>query len=250
MVSIHFTNTTIYNVNGLCNHIFRNLVCSEISKKYNLKFSYIAYGEMEALGLHTFIDGKFFYDTFIDFDENDFRYYIQNNIVLKQNIHVHHCYFQNPFIANYLYDYFRREEIKNDILKANQFKDRYCNNNDLIIHIRLTDSKECNPGLEYYENMLKKTDPYENGYLATDEIDHSICKYLIEKYGFIPLEYNAVDTIKFGSTCNQMILSGGTFSWMIGALGYDTKKIFCPDYNKYPVWHGDIFVFDHWIKDT
>ena len=136
-----------------------------------------------------------------------------------------------------------------DILEANQFRDRHGNNNDLVVHIRLGDAIENNPGLEYYENMMARVDPYDKAWLATDEVNHPICQSLIEKYGFIPLDYNAVDTLKFGSTCRQIILSGGTFSWIMAVMGYQTQKVFYPDYNKRRIWHGDIFVFDDWIKE-
>lgn len=58
---------------------------------------------------------------------------------------------------------------------------------------------------------------------------------------------NEIDTIMFGSTCKNIILSNGTFSWMIGVFGYHST-IYYPDPKLKECWHGDIFVFDDWNK--
>jgi hypothetical protein len=48
----------------------------------------------------------------------------------------------------------------------------------------------------------------------------------------------------FASTCNHIVLSGGTFSWLIGFLAFFSKSIYYPRIkNK---WYGDIFIFPHW----
>jgi len=49
----------------------------------------------------------------------------------------------------------------------------------------------------------------------------------------------------FASTCNNLILSGGTFSWLIGFLAFYSKNIYYPLDNKNK-WYGDIFIFPEW----
>jgi hypothetical protein len=54
-----------------------------------------------------------------------------------------------------------------------------------------------------------------------------------------------VDTIMFGSTCNNIILSGGTFSWLIGFLAFFSKNIFYPKMQE--KWYDiNIFDFENW----
>jgi len=48
----------------------------------------------------------------------------------------------------------------------------------------------------------------------------------------------------FGSTCQHIVLSGGTFSWLIGFLGF-FSDVYFPS-NREKVWYGDIFVFPRW----
>ena len=55
-----------------------------------------------------------------------------------------------------------------------------------------------------------------------------------------------VETIMFGSTCNNIILSGGTFSWLIGFLAVKSEKIFYPEIKE--KWFGDIFSFTNWNR--
>ena len=52
----------------------------------------------------------------------------------------------------------------------------------------------------------------------------------------------------FGSTCNTIILSGGTFSWLIGFFAYYSKNINYPINNN--KWYGDIFIFNNWIGNN
>jgi hypothetical protein len=49
----------------------------------------------------------------------------------------------------------------------------------------------------------------------------------------------------FGSTTKNIILSGGTFSWLIGFLGFYSKILY-PNFRCQ--WFGSIFVFDDWSR--
>ena len=50
----------------------------------------------------------------------------------------------------------------------------------------------------------------------------------------------------FGSTCNNIVLSGGTFSWLIGFLAIKSENIYYPEIKQ--KWYGDIFSFSNWKK--
>jgi hypothetical protein len=49
----------------------------------------------------------------------------------------------------------------------------------------------------------------------------------------------------FGSTAKNIILSGGTFSWLIGFLGFYSKILY-PNFRCQ--WFGNIFIFDDWTR--
>jgi hypothetical protein len=51
----------------------------------------------------------------------------------------------------------------------------------------------------------------------------------------------------FGSTCKHIILSGGTFSWLIGFLSRNSN-VFYPDIKT--KWFGNIFNCSKWKKIT
>jgi hypothetical protein len=50
----------------------------------------------------------------------------------------------------------------------------------------------------------------------------------------------------FGSTCKNIILTGGTFSWLIGFFSLKNSNVFYPELQDR--WYGDIFSFSSWEK--
>ena len=136
--------------------------------------------------------------------------------------------------------------IKTNIINKNPFNERYNNNNDIFIHVRLTDAANKNPGIKYYLKTIEKINNYENIYLSTDEKDHIIIKQIIEKYPNTKIiEFDEIKTFQFASTCKNIILSHGTFSAVIGYLSF-FSDVYYPEYNK--MWHGDIFSLEKWNK--
>lgn len=129
-------------------------------------------------------------------------------------------FFQTKEITNLLYNYLNTYEIKSNIIKNNQFKERYNTNNDLFIHIRLTDTAQWNPGITYYINAINSVN-FDNLYLSTDDINHNIIVKLSELYPSLQIiKYDEIATFKFASTCKHIILSHGSFSALIGYLSF------------------------------
>ena len=129
--------------------------------------------------------------------------------------------------------------------KANKFNNRYKNNNDVFIHVRLGDVSEHNPGFEYYNKVLSQLN-FENGYIASDSLEHDTCKKLITKYNLKVIDYNEVETIMFGSTCKYIVLSGGSFSYIIGLFGFFSKVFYTKGGNK---WYPDeLYMIDDWLE--
>lgn len=227
---------------GFGNYFFENLAKHILSKKYNLKSTYLYYKEFEFIGIKLFTDGENYYDTNIIINNENFYNYLLNNIEVNSNLVINEPYFfQTSEFAKYLKNYLK-SELQNNIISTNIYKDRYNNNNDVYIHVRLGDVIHFNPGFDYYDSILSKLN-FDNGYISSDTIDHEICQKLIDKYDLISTPSNEFVTIRIASTCKHIILSTGTFSWMIGVLSFFSEIY-------YPVkkhdWHGDIFVFPDW----
>ena len=163
-----------------------------------------------------------------------------NYIFKPSNIVIHNdIWLQTKKYCLYLYKYFNNLVYKNKIIMSNVFKERYNNNNDLFIHLRLGDVQSNTLKVtKYYDNLLSKLD-FENGYISSDSIQNETCKYFIKKYNLNIVNYSEVKTIMFGSTCNNIILSGGTFSWLIGFFAFYSENIYYPYYEN--PWFGDIF---------
>jgi hypothetical protein len=141
------------------------------------------------------------------------------NIAFKRNINVNRAYFQTKEFSNYLYNHFRATHNQQSIISANRFKERYNANNDVFVHVRLTDVASQNQGFPYYDKALSSI-AFERGYIASDDISHGICQNLIQKYKLTPINYDEVETIMFGSTCKHIALTGGSFSYIIGLFGF------------------------------
>ena len=178
-------------------------------------------------------------------DDNYFSIYNEN--LLNYNLFPNYNYFQTKEITNFLYNYLHSDLVKSKIIKCNPFKTRYNENNDIFIHIRLTDVEKYNPGLNYYINTIKMLN-FDNIYISSDDINHEIIKEIIQLYpNTILINEDEVKTIQFGSTCKYIILSHGSFSAVIGYLSF-FSIIHYHEYESDKMWYGDMFSINRWNK--
>jgi len=200
---------------------------------------------IDKLGIQLFV-GEHKYDNNIDlFDENYFSIY--NSDALNSNINANRAYFQTKEITNFLYRYLHSEKIRDNIIDKNPFKSRYNTNNDLCIHIRLTDVQSKNPGLNYYMKTIKNI-VFDKMFIVTDDPRHPIVQSIKVSYPDTTiLDYAEVQTIQFASTCKHIILSHGSFSAVIGYLAF-FSSIYYPEYDKTKMWYGDMFSIPGWNK--
>jgi len=235
----NFTYTTEYN-GRFCNQIFRNIVVNFIAEKWNLYVNYSNYDKIKSLGIDLFI-GEKKYNKFKKLSEKNFFDFFSKEI--KFNLNANEDFYQTFNISNKIYDYLNSTYVKDNIINKNEFKKRYKNNNDIFIHIRLGDVEKFNPGIDFYLkciSMLK----FDNIFIASDDLNNKIIKLILNKYpSSILIDYNEVKTIKFGSTCKNIILSQGTFSAIIGYLGF-YSNVFYPNLKK--KFCGDIFSIKDW----
>ena len=225
------SNTT--NRNGrLGNQIVRNIAVSFIAEKHNLFVEYASYELIQKLGIPLFV-GENKYNNTIKLTDNNYVD-ILNKKQLKSNVNPNKNYFQTKKISDIIHNYLNQDDLVNKITNNNPYKNRYNNNNDCFVHIRLGKSVEkWNPGFEYYDSILSKL-VVDTIYIATDSNKHEIIKRLQQKYKNIKLMGNdLIDIIQFGTTTKHVILSYGTFSASIGYIAYYSNVYYKKPEEKY-----------------
>jgi hypothetical protein len=218
----------------LCNQIIRNIALSIVAEKFDLKTEYQSIEKMKDLGIPLF-SGLKSYRSIQKFSKiNEFDNIKKISYNLQTN-----GYFQCNENISRIYEYIQIH--KKIIINKNPWKERFSNNKDLFIHVRAGDMKKHALDSSYYQYCIEKT-KYENIYLATDNKKHETVKNLIKKYPNIKLvDKSPVQTIQFGCTCFNIILSHGSFSAMIGYLAYFSENIYY--YNHEPGWSASISLF-------
>lgn len=219
------------NNGRLCNQIIRNLSLSILAKKYDLYVEYSNYDNINnKLGIELFVGNKKYNET-ITINNHNYMTYFNNNIKNNANFDFMKDYFQSEEITTILHNHLRNN-MKN-IIDKNPYKERYKNNNDIFLHIRLTDAKQWNVGLDYYIHCINLLN-YDNIYIGSDNFNDELIKKIKTLYPkIIFINKNPVETIQFGSTCKNIILSHGSFSAVIGYLGFFSNIYFM---NKTPKW--------------
>ena len=237
--------TSTENNGRLGNQIIRNLAVSLLAEKHNIKVDYCNKHLINKLGIELFSGSNSYNHTHYLTDDNYFTIY--NSDELNYNLNPNNNYFQTKEITNFLYNYLHKDEIKSNIINNNPFKERYIKNNDLFIHIRLTDTAHFNPGIKYYVNAIKNI-IFDDLYISTDDKEHDIVKELLNLYPSSQLiSFDEITTFLFASTCKNIILSHGSFSAVIGYLSF-FSNIYYPEYESNKIWYGDMFSINNWIK--
>jgi hypothetical protein len=228
----------------LCNHIIRAHAASFIAKKRNLQFNYGQYFDlMKHLGINLYTEGVMTYKLEQQISDIDIMNYITMNVPIFRNIYLNRSFFQTKEFSNYLYKYYQNPENYKSIIDANKFNHRYNNNDDVFVHIRLGDVMDKNPGFHYYDKALSQI-TFNNGYIASDDLNHDICKQLIKKYNLNTIKYNEVETIMFGSTCKNIVVTGGSFSYIIALFGFFSKIYYAKSFNTW--FPAELFYIQYW----
>jgi len=239
--------TTLHSPGRLGNQIFRNIITSEIAKQNDLKVvEYGMFNQIQRLGIKLYTTGTNIYNDEVKITDDTCMKYIHGEEHVNCNINTCDNYFQTPDTARYVYQYLTTYEQKTHIMENNIYKERYDSNEDLFIHLRLGDAVFLHPNMSYFDEAISKC-VYSTGYLSTENYSHPFCQELMKKYKLRPLPsfMDEVHTIMFASTCRNIILCTGTYSWVIGVLGYFSKVIY-PEMIE--AWTGDIYVIPEWIE--
>lgn len=252
----------MYNSNSpsagrLGNQFFRNMASHFLAKKNNIKYTYGFVDSFDKLGISFFMDGEKTYEpeNTIPIKTETLMSYIEDpDKVIQSNMVMYDSFYQEPSFCFYLKDYFYGNINQTTVMAKNPYYESYENNNDVYVHVRLGDITHLHSyDFNYYNKVLEqiyRNNKIQKGYISSDSVGHPTCQQLIQKYNLIVFHGDEVNTIQFGSTCKHIVLSNGTFSWLIGFLSFGFSNVYYPDPTMKNIWHGDIFVFPEWNKVT
>ena len=238
---MNYPVTTTTENGKLGNQIIRNLAVSFIAQKHNLNVNYCNKAKIEELGILLFSGIHSHPYQIVLNDDNYFN--VLNSPILRYNLLPNRNYFQTKEITQLLHRNLHAN--KENIIGKNVFKNRYNNNNDVFVHIRLKDASIWNVGADYYIQTIRSI-PFDFLFIATDEPEHEIISKIKETYPRANIVlYNEIQTIQFGSTCKNIILSHGSFSAVIGYLAF-FSTVYYPEYEPEKMWYGDMFSIPGW----
>lgn len=207
----------VFGPGRLGNTITRNIAASIIAVRHNLKITYQNYQIINEIGIPLFSGIKIYKNSINVNDNNYFKILDETNIDFNVNI-ISYC--QTKKITDEIHKYLNCDKNMEYFINNNKHKNRFNNNNDCFIHIRLGDVTKWNPGFKYYDYVLSKID-YSNIYIATDNNNHNIIKEIQNKYKNVNIMSNdLINIFQFASTCKYIILSYGTFSAIIGYISF------------------------------
>jgi len=228
-----------------CNQIFRNIAVSLIAEKCHLMVDYVSIDLIRLLGISLYTEGTNIHADTISLSDNNYMEMYNNAQNITNNLNPNNDFFQTKEISQLIHIYLKTQ--KENVILANPFKDRYLMNNDVCIHVRLTDAAQYNPGASYYIQTLASINS-DNIIIATDDPTHVIIHEIVKAYPICKiLNLDMIKTIQFASTCRNVILSHGSFSAVIGYLSY-YSNVYYPKYDKNRMWYGDMFSIDGWIQ--
>lgn len=229
---------------SLCNQICRIIYFNYFVEKFNLYTKYedtVGILGIRSLGITLYNGTKTYNNTKIlmikkGSGEPYIKDHPEKNVYEIKDVHYNlhtaenfygHCTYQ---MCNIIYDYFNRKNIRDNIIKSNPFQSRYDNNNDIFIHVRLGDVEHLFPGLDHIYSCINRINNYNNIYLATGHpcqsltsrtFNHKYVKQIKEKYpNIIFVDKSPIETIQFGSTCKHIIISSGSFSFIISVIAF------------------------------
>lgn len=221
----------------LGNRILIYLMAQYFTEKHNLKFNI----SIDDQHLNEYFDilcysGNNEYENFVTINDDNVVQMLQLDKI-ESNI-LFDGFFQSPEILsnfdiiNKYKKYIKPKKVNHDF--------------DLFVHVRLGDiTNRYSLPYEYYDNTLKNI-KFKNGIISSDTPNHPIIINLINKYNLKLFNDTPAKTIQFGCHSKNIVLSGGTFSFLT-ALYSNNSNIFYIDnpsmyeYFNIKPWGPDIF---------
>jgi hypothetical protein len=201
------------------NKFIIDMATSILAEKFDLSAQYKGTDNNSMLGIK-YHRGSNKFEKSLPLNNSNYLDYLNSQSV-STNFHAGHSeYLQSKHVTNIINQYLNSDPVRNKIINNNEFKSRYNNNNDCVVHIRLGDVAHLTPGFCYYDDIISKL-KFDTLYIATDSPAHSIISDLRNKYPNLQLlDLPLHKIILFASTCKFVVLSYGTFSSTIGYFSF------------------------------
>ena len=243
--------STVGGLGRLCNGLIRNMAVSLLAEKFGLRVTYQYAEEMKTLGLNLFSGTKVHPILFRLNDSNYMEVFNRNIFLANLNVMSERCYLQTPEVATLIHTFLRRPSIATPVMAANPYKQFYKNDDTTFVHVRLTDVRHLSPGSRYFLKAIAAT-RFNTLYIASDDFEDEIIKEITAVYpNAILFSASPTETLQFGSTCRNVILSGGSFSAMIGMLAFFSQVQYPENAHiddRGRAWCGDMFSGHGWTK--
>jgi hypothetical protein len=229
----------------MCNHIVRNLAVGIIARRHDLSVRYSYEIQCRQLGL-PLICGTQVHHNAIRLTDDNYESILLAPVLLS-DLCPKESYFQTPAITRHIFNLLHEPNVSEQVVVANPHRNRYSNNNDVFVHMRLTDVRQNSPGSGYYISAISCL-TFDTLYIASDDFDDPILREVVDAYPTaVFVRSNEVDTIQFGSTCKHVILSHGSFSGVIGLLSF-YSDVYYPPIDSAKQWYGDMFSGQGWTE--
>lgn len=180
-----------------------------------------------------------------DISEEDVINYINEKKNIETSLNFMELYCQEKPVMNHFRLWLISPSIKNSIMTKNTYS---YDNNNLFVHVRLGDISISNNdrtvSINYYVDCIEKIQ-FTKGFISSDSPNHPMIRFLINKYNLELVRKSEPDTILFGSSCKHIVLSNGSFSWLIGTMGFNSQVWF-PQCKPEKQWHPNYYCDPSW----
>jgi hypothetical protein len=269
--AVFFTHLETVEDGRLGNKNFQNLALSLLAQKYNVPVNYLLLDECSRLGISLYSGTQLMSGSPFYVNESNIQLLLEANSTRLENRSLllnklTPPYFQIPWFANLLrYQIF--PQMGADLFRANPWRNRIGRNNDIFVHIRLGDkatakdvTRSANDYISAISFVAERNRKLLNTneiFIASDSPSHPLVSEVARYFDDATIvdELNRVETIQFGSTAQNIILSDGTFSWVIGVFAATLANFTNSQHPllikwlpRKDIWHGNIFIFNDWER--
>ena len=222
----------------LSNHLLIYLMGQYLAEKFDLFFNQSVWNNelIENFIINKFSGSKVF---------NDFETVNDNNIIeilnrnkIQTGIILNGGFFQNAEIFKYLnlIDHYKKYIVPKKLeITA-----------DLFVHVRLGDIQNIySLPYEYYKKSIQRI-KFNSGVISSDSIDDKIVKTLSQEFNLKIINQSPSYTIRYGSQCKNLVLSSGSFSFLIGLFSNNSNIYFIDNKTQKDIyginnWDGGMF---------
>ena len=202
----------------LGNHLLIYMMGQYLAEKFDLVFDQSVWNNelIENFIINKFSGSKVFNDFETVNDNNIIEILNKNNF--ENGMLLSGGFFQNVEIFKYpnLIDHYKKYIVPKKIETTA----------DLFVHVRLGDIQNRHSlPYEYYKKSIQKI-KFNSGVISSDSNDDEIVRTLSQEFNLKIINESPSYTIRYGSQCKNLVLSEGSFSFLIGLFSNNSNIYF------------------------